>query len=96
MLILQAFFVNADSQIRTQYGLVIVPLQGPTVIQSHLISGIVLRLPKVISLSEKLQTVCKGSPKLVMIFASLAGDQQGGWHYLLSTVQEYRYIINLL
>jgi len=74
--ILKAFFVNADSQIETQYGLVIVPLQGPAVIQSHLISGIVLKLPKVISLSEKLQTVCKGRPKLVVVLASLAGDQQ--------------------
>ena len=80
MLILQAFFVNADSQIETQYGLVIVPLQGPAVIQSHLISGIVLKLPKVISLGEKLQTVCKGCPKLVVVLASLAGDQQGGWY----------------
>ena len=69
--------MNADSEIQMQCGLLTVPVEGPSTIQSHLISGIVLNLPTVNSLSEKLLSVCGEFPKIVVITASLAGDQQG-------------------
>ena len=69
--------MNVESNIQMHCGLVTVPVEGPSVIQSHLISGIVLNIPVVNSLSEKLLSVCREFPKIVVITASLAGDQQG-------------------
>ena len=69
--------MNTDSEMRKQYGLITIPLEGPSTFQTHLISGIVLQLPMVDFFDEKFISCYEGCPTIVLVSASLAGDQQG-------------------
>ena len=69
--------MNSDAKKLVKCGLVMLPIEGPQVMQSHLISGVALQITSVDSLNNKILAKCQGVTKMAVVTTSLAGDQTG-------------------
>eukprot|EP00112_Aurelia_sp_Birch-Aquarium-sp1_P009842 Seg2134.4 transcript_id=Seg2134.4/GoldUCD/mRNA.D3Y31 product="McKusick-Kaufman/Bardet-Biedl syndromes putative chaperonin" protein_id=Seg2134.4/GoldUCD/D3Y31 len=76
-MMIPAFFkrINLQSNIHSGKGIRILSCEGPSTMQSHLVSGIVLPLPFVDASSSKLLELLKGTQQIAVCTTSLAGDQ---------------------